>query len=499
MGDCSHATMQIAFMVPMQRKTRSWMLVLLIACVQAALAESATQPSNGAAAAAFVPRDTSVTGGADSIGDLQTSSDDTVGDSERKTRIRKVKRKVKRRRNVILQQSATSDSILNRVPSVPTKEHAQREAKEISTQESKLSKPAVSDLVRTPKATMKISKQESELSVQSEESNLAFISDLSKDISTSNQAKTAKPESLKKEVNTQHARTQSSGKTEIGADKKRSISGGKEGECLRRIKREWKDAVALGIAYDWGKNKTITRKNKKGRVTSDSKYNYVRIGPMGKNLLRWHFSVQGAPNSVYEEGIYHGRVLLPKDYPASPPRVQMLTPSGRFITGEDICLSASSYHPESWTPRWTVLSLIDALRLHMLTSANEIGGAHASNDARREHAMKSRTWRRGVVDHAQMVASGIFTDDSDGAVSNKKHITPSRTNAPSDEEILGLVTADAIRRHTERTAQAAQSRSSASKLFLVIRVLFRSAISILTNPFKLALVIFMVIFAHLNR
>mmetsp|Transcript_17997 Transcript_17997/g.39005 ORF Transcript_17997/g.39005 Transcript_17997/m.39005 type:complete len:499 (+) Transcript_17997:157-1653(+) len=498
MGDCSDA------MMPMQRRTRSWMLVLLIACAQAPLSESATQPSNGATAAAFVPRDTGVAGGADSTGDLQTSSDDTVGDSETKTRIRKVKRKVKRRRKAILQQSATSDSILNRVPEVPTKGRAQREANAIPTHESELSTPSLADLVRTPKETGKISKQDSESSVQSEESNLAFIGDLSKYVSASSQAKTAKPESLKKEVNKHHARTQSSGKTEIGADKKRSVSGGKEGECLRRIKREWKDAVALGIAYDWGKMETITRKNKKGRVTTDPKYNYVRMGPMGKNLLRWHFSVQGAPNSVYEEGIYHGRVLLPKDYPASPPRVQMLTPSGRFVTGEDICLSASSYHPESWTPRWTVLSLIDALRLHMLTSANEIGGTHASNDARREHAIKSRSWRRGVVDHAQMVASGIFSlesdsDGSDGAVSNKQQITPSRTNAPSDEEILGLVTADAIRRHTERTAQAAQSRSSAPKLFLVIRVLFRSAISILTNPFKLALVIFMVIFAHLNR
>ena len=135
--------------------------------------------------------------------------------------------------------------------------------------------------------------------------------------------------------------------------KKRPATGGRESACLRRIKREWKDAVDLGVAYDWGKGETVARKKKsksEANGVDPKRYNYVRMGPMGKNLLHWHFSVQGAPNSVYEKGVYHGRIILPRDYPLSPPHVQMLTPSGRFIPGHDICLSASSYHPESWTP-----------------------------------------------------------------------------------------------------------------------------------------------------
>jgi hypothetical protein len=147
-------------------------------------------------------------------------------------------------------------------------------------------------------------------------------------------------------------------------DNNSKVRKGKDGECLRRIKREWKDAVKLGIAYDWQKIQTVTVKGRSpsGRFPSNGEdedasddnfyhYNYVRIGPYGKNLLRWHFSVTGPSNSVYMGGIYHGRILLPKDYPMSPPRVQMLTPTGRFIPGEDICLSASNYHPETWTPR----------------------------------------------------------------------------------------------------------------------------------------------------
>lgn len=187
-----------------------------------------------------------------------------------------------------------------------------------------------------------------------------------------------------------------------------SSSTGKEGECLRRIKHEWRDAVRTGIAYDWINHNTI-------RSTNTSSSAYVRIGPFGKNLLRWHFSVCGPANSVYENGIYHGRVLLPPNYPASPPRIQMITPSGRFIPGEDICLSASSYHPETWTPRWTVLSLVDALRLHMLTTANEIGGVLATDEKRKEYALQSRSWKlNGIANHEKMVADGIFTLHNSG-------------------------------------------------------------------------------------
>ena len=101
-------------------------------------------------------------------------------------------------------------------------------------------------------------------------------------------------------------------KSSLGEPKKAAgstIRGtGKGGECLRRIKREWKDAARMGIAYDWVKMRTINNRQSCENENND----YVRIGPFGKNLLRWHFSVSGPPNSVYEGGVYHGRVLLPK-------------------------------------------------------------------------------------------------------------------------------------------------------------------------------------------
>ena len=201
----------------------------------------------------------------------------------------------------------------------------------------------------------------------------------------------------------QRVRVSRSSTTAPGPSRRTQSVSTRDNECLRRVKREWREAVKMGVAFDWTTGHTINE-----QLPSD-RNNYVRLGPLGKNLLRWHFSCQGPSNSVYQTGLYHGRVLLPRDYPGSPPRVQMLTPSGRFLCGHDICLSASNYHPESWTPRWTVLSLVDALRLHMLTTANEIGGVSASDDKRREYAESSQDWQLpGVVDHGRMISEGMF-------------------------------------------------------------------------------------------
>lgn len=152
-------------------------------------------------------------------------------------------------------------------------------------------------------------------------------------------------------------------------------------------------------------------------TTTSVKPHHIWVGPVSKNLWTWHFSFQGIPGTPFEGGIYHGRIVLPKNYPSSPPRVQVLTPSGRFVPGADICLSASHFHPETWTAAWTVRTLVESLRLHMLTTANEIGGMEASYAQRVSWARASRSWRATlvvgrpssvVVNHAHMLQGGLF-------------------------------------------------------------------------------------------
>lgn len=194
---------------------------------------------------------------------------------------------------------------------------------------------------------------------------------------------------------------------------------------LRRIQGEWKDAVQAGIAFDWKKGKSVSRRRTSRHNTSTStsttdnaqqqQQQHVWVGPLSKNIWIWHFSVTGVPGSVFGDGIYHGRIILPSNYPAQPPRIQVWTPSGRFIPRADICLSASNYHPESWSASWTIRTLVEALRLHMITPAQEIGGLTSSYEERLAKVAASRSWRCRVspsiiVDHAHMVAQGLFPE-----------------------------------------------------------------------------------------
>jgi len=204
-----------------------------------------------------------------------------------------------------------------------------------------------------------------------------------------------------------------------------------EAATILRLKREYKDVIQMGIAYDWIRMQSIhamTSKRDRGRYTNptydgssehqhqrsvkttDNSTCYIRLGPLGQNLLLWHFSIQGPPDSAYAEGVYHGRIILPRDYPSSPPRIQLVTPNGRFIPRVDICLSASSYHPETWSPQWTILALIQSLRLHFLTDPNEIGGiAFCTVADKKRLATKSRSWRwripstNVIIDHYTML------------------------------------------------------------------------------------------------
>ncbi|RKP15693.1 UBC-like protein, partial [Rozella allomycis CSF55] len=66
--------------------------------------------------------------------------------------------------------------------------------------------------------------------------------------------------------------------------------------------------------------------------------------PKQSNLFEWHFTIRGPQNSVFEKGIYHGRILFPSEFPFKPPNIVFLTENGRFETGTKICLSVTGYH-----------------------------------------------------------------------------------------------------------------------------------------------------------
>ena len=45
------------------------------------------------------------------------------------------------------------------------------------------------------------------------------------------------------------------------------------------------------------------------------------------NLFEWHFTIRGPGDSEFDGGVYHGRIILPPEYPMKPPSIILLTVS----------------------------------------------------------------------------------------------------------------------------------------------------------------------------
>lgn len=113
--------------------------------------------------------------------------------------------------------------------------------------------------------------------------------------------------------------------------------------------------------------------------------------PLQDNIFEWQFAIRGAAGTDFEGGIYHGRILLPPEYPFKPPSFLMQTPNGRFAVGTKLCLSISQHHPEQWQPSWSVRTALVALIAFMPTKAEgAIGGLNYTANERRALAIKSQ-------------------------------------------------------------------------------------------------------------
>lgn len=115
----------------------------------------------------------------------------------------------------------------------------------------------------------------------------------------------------------------------------------------------------------------------------------IEAVPNDRNILEWHYVVIGPKDTVYEGGVYHGKLLFSEDYPYKPPAIIMLTRSGRFKTNTRLCLSMSDFHPETWNPLWSVGSILSGLLSFMLETKPTLGSIETSNKKKRELARKS--------------------------------------------------------------------------------------------------------------
>ncbi|KAL6911067.1 ubiquitin-conjugating enzyme/RWD-like protein [Trichoderma evansii] len=157
-------------------------------------------------------------------------------------------------------------------------------------------------------------------------------------------------------------------------------------------------ATSTGAAsYTNTKSPTIRRILREAAELSNTPSPDYTAEPLESDLFEWHFTLRGPPNSVYSQGVYHGRIILPPAYPLRPPSFRFSTPNGRFEANREICLSISGHHEETWQPAWGIRTALVALRSFMETDVlGQLGGMETTEAVRRRLAQESVSFKCAV-------------------------------------------------------------------------------------------------------
>ena len=113
--------------------------------------------------------------------------------------------------------------------------------------------------------------------------------------------------------------------------------------------------------------------------------------PIKDDMICWHFTIRGPPDTEFEGGLYHGIIKLPMSYPNRPPNIMFLTPNGRFDINMDVCLSMTKYHKEEWQAAWTIRSMLEAIIAFFPVREDHdaIGALDSSIENRKYYAKQS--------------------------------------------------------------------------------------------------------------
>ncbi|KAL4492448.1 hypothetical protein ABPG72_005583 [Tetrahymena utriculariae] len=113
--------------------------------------------------------------------------------------------------------------------------------------------------------------------------------------------------------------------------------------------------------------------------------------PLSNDLYTWHFTIRGPTETEFEEGIYHGKIIFPFNYPLEPPDIYFLNKSGRFEVNQKICLTITGFHAEQWNASWTMRTILEAL-ISMFPEKEQVqsvGSVVHSNEVRKKLAKES--------------------------------------------------------------------------------------------------------------
>ncbi|XP_071494467.1 ubiquitin-conjugating enzyme E2 J2-like [Diadema setosum] len=147
---------------------------------------------------------------------------------------------------------------------------------------------------------------------------------------------------------------------------------------------------------------------------------YVTAEPLPSNILEWHYVVRGPKDTPYEGGVYHGKLVFPREFPFKPPSIYMITPNGRFKVNTRLCLSISDFHPDTWNPAWSVSTILTGLLSFMVEKNPTWGSIETTDFVKKQFAhdsgafnIKNTTFVELFPDVAQEIAEALKKEEAE--------------------------------------------------------------------------------------
>ena len=116
---------------------------------------------------------------------------------------------------------------------------------------------------------------------------------------------------------------------------------------------------------------------------------------------------QYADAKPFEKGVYMFVLNIGGDWPHSPPTLRSLTPNGRFMVGETLCMDGTHYHKNRHNAAMSLASFIISVSLFMQTNEPGVGGLYQSAKKREKHAAKSMEYNLGNEMFRELFADQI--------------------------------------------------------------------------------------------
>lgn len=114
------------------------------------------------------------------------------------------------------------------------------------------------------------------------------------------------------------------------------------------------------------------------------------------DILTWYFIIYDLSDTPFENGVFFGKVMLNEQYPLKPPDFIFITPNGRFETNKKICTTFSSYHLETYTSTWNIMTMLEGMISFMTDKnpENGVGSIVTSNHEKIQLANASLQWNK---------------------------------------------------------------------------------------------------------